>query len=67
MRLLVSSHCLPIGAGSFVPGIDDLVYGNPEHKVMGVAEQMKLGQQAVADLAAFKKAYGKMTVRPVQL
>jgi cytochrome bd ubiquinol oxidase subunit I len=43
-------------AGSFVPGIDDLVYGNPEHKVMGVAEKMKLGQQAVADLAAFKKA-----------
>jgi len=42
--------------GSFVPGIDDLVYGNPEHKVMGVAEKMKYGQQAVADLAAFKQA-----------
>jgi len=42
--------------GSFVPGIDDLVYGNPEHKVMGVAEKMKIGQQAVADLAAFKQA-----------
>ena len=43
-------------AGSFVPGIDDLVYGNAEHKVMGVAEKMKIGQQAVADLATFKQA-----------
>lgn len=43
-------------AGSFVPGIDDLVYGNKEQKIMGVNEKMKLGQQAVADLAAFKKA-----------
>jgi len=42
--------------GSFVPGIDDLVYGNPEHKVMGVAEKMRIGRQAVADLAAFKQA-----------
>jgi cytochrome d ubiquinol oxidase subunit I len=42
--------------GSFVPGIDDLVYGNKEQKVMGVAEKMKIGQQAVADLAAFKQA-----------
>ncbi len=42
--------------GSFVPGIDDLVYGNKEQKVMGVAEKMKLGQQAVADLATFKQA-----------
>ncbi len=43
-------------AGSFVPGIDDLVYGNKDQKVMGVAEKMKKGQQAVADLAAFKHA-----------
>ncbi|MEK6200861.1 MAG: cytochrome ubiquinol oxidase subunit I [Desulfobulbaceae bacterium] len=42
--------------GSFVPGIDDLVYGNSEQNVMGVAEKMKLGQLAVADLAAFKQA-----------
>ncbi|MDD3815953.1 MAG: cytochrome ubiquinol oxidase subunit I [Desulfocapsaceae bacterium] len=43
-------------SGSFVPGIDDLVYGNSDQKVMGVAEKMKLGQLAVADLAAFKQA-----------
>ncbi len=41
---------------SFVPGIDDLVYGNSEQQVMGVAEKMKKGQMAVADLAAFKQA-----------
>lgn len=43
-------------SGSFVPGIDDLLYGNSEQKVMGVDEKMKLGQLAVADLAAFKQA-----------
>ena len=43
-------------SGSFVPGIDDLVYGNKEQKVMGVTEKMKLGKQAVADLATFKQA-----------
>jgi cytochrome d ubiquinol oxidase subunit I len=42
--------------GSFVPGIDDLVYGNSEQKVMGVTEKMTIGKQAVADLAAFKQA-----------
>ena len=41
---------------SFVPGIDDLLYGNSEQQVMGVAEKMKMGQMAVADLADFKLA-----------
>lgn len=39
-----------------MPGIDDLVYGNSAQKVMGVTEKMKLGQQAVFDLTAFKQA-----------
>jgi cytochrome bd ubiquinol oxidase subunit I len=43
-------------SGSFVPGVDDLLYGNSQQKVVGINEKMKLGQQAVADLAAFKKA-----------
>ncbi|MBC8208549.1 MAG: cytochrome ubiquinol oxidase subunit I [Desulfobulbaceae bacterium] len=42
--------------GSFVPGIDDLVYGNEAQGVMGVDDKMKLGQTAVADLAAYKEA-----------
>ncbi len=40
----------------FVPGIDDLVYGNPEEGIMGVAEKMEKGKQAIADLAAYKAA-----------
>ncbi len=40
----------------FVPGIDDLVYGNAEEGIMGVAEKIEKGKQAVADLAAYKAA-----------
>ncbi len=42
--------------GSFVPGIDDLVYGNAEENVMGVNTMMEKGKLALADLAAFKQA-----------
>lgn len=40
----------------FVPGINDLVYGNEEHGIMPVAEKMERGKKAIADLAAYKKA-----------
>jgi cytochrome bd ubiquinol oxidase subunit I len=43
-------------AGSFVPGIDDLVYGNKEENIMGVNAMMEKGKLALADLAAFKEA-----------
>jgi cytochrome bd ubiquinol oxidase subunit I len=43
-------------AGSFVPGINDLVYGNQEEGVMGVNTMMKKGQLALADLTSFKQA-----------
>ncbi len=42
--------------GSFVPGIDDLVYGNKDENVMGVNTMMERGKLALADLAAFKEA-----------
>ncbi|MBU1232121.1 MAG: cytochrome ubiquinol oxidase subunit I [Proteobacteria bacterium] len=42
--------------GSFVPGVDDLVYGNEGEGVMGVNAKMEKGQLALADLAAYKKA-----------
>jgi len=42
--------------GSFVPGIDDLVYGNEEHNIMGVNTMMEKGKLALADLSTFKKA-----------
>ncbi len=40
----------------FVPGIDDLVYGNAEQGIIGVAEKIEKGKKAIADLAAYKSA-----------
>ncbi len=42
--------------GTFVPGIKDLVYGNPEHGIPGAAWKMERGKEAVAALAAYKQA-----------
>jgi cytochrome d ubiquinol oxidase subunit I len=42
--------------GSFVPGINDLVYGNQEEKVMGVAQMIEKGRAAVDSLASYKQA-----------
>lgn len=41
---------------SFVPGIEDLVYGNPEHEILGAAQKMERGKQAVASLDAYRQA-----------
>ncbi len=38
----------------FVPGIDDLLYGNKEQGIMGVTEKMERGKAALEDLAAYK-------------
>lgn len=40
----------------FVPGINDLVYGNKEHGVQSTEEKMRLGKIAVNSLATYKKA-----------
>lgn len=40
----------------FVPGIDDLVYGNAEHDIMGVDEKIQRGKIAVASLGDYKQA-----------
>lgn len=42
--------------GSFVPGIDDLVYGNEQENIMGAAQKMVKGKIAVAELDAYKSA-----------
>lgn len=42
--------------GSYVPGINDLVYGNPEHNIMGTAQKMEKGKLAVENLARYKLA-----------
>jgi len=41
--------------GSFVPGINDLLYGNEEHQVIGVDEKIRRGRIAVARLADYKQ------------
>jgi len=43
-------------AGSFVPGIDDLVYGNAAEQVMGAREKIDRGRIALAELDKYKKA-----------
>ncbi|WP_456385092.1 cytochrome ubiquinol oxidase subunit I [Desulfolithobacter sp.] len=42
--------------GSFVPGIDDLVYGNEEYGIMGAGEKIERGRIALSSLDAYKKA-----------
>jgi cytochrome bd ubiquinol oxidase subunit I len=41
---------------AFVPGINDLVYGNKQHNIMSVIEKMEKGKRAVAALSAYKLA-----------
>lgn len=41
---------------SFVPGINDLVFGNEAENIMGVKEKMVRGKQAVASLGDYKAA-----------
>jgi cytochrome d ubiquinol oxidase subunit I len=42
--------------GSFVPGINDLVYGNDEYNILSVEEKIDRGKTAVASLADYKQA-----------
>ena len=41
---------------SFVPGVDDLVYGNVEQGIEGAASKIAKGKKAINDLALFKQA-----------
>lgn len=43
-------------ANAFVPGIEDLVWGNEAENIVGVDAKMERGKQAIQDLAAYKKA-----------
>lgn len=42
--------------GSFVPGVNDLVYGNPERKIVGAQQRIASGKIAVAELTRYKNA-----------
>ncbi len=41
---------------AYVPGIEDIVYGNKAHHIMSAAEKMQQGKKAVAALKAYKEA-----------
>ncbi len=41
---------------SFVPGIDDLVYGNPERNIEGVTDKIGKGKAALDNLALYRTA-----------
>jgi len=41
---------------SFVPGINDLVYGNPARNIVGVNDMMVQGKTAIEQLALYKQA-----------
>ena len=41
---------------SFVPGMKDLVYGNPEYNILGSAQKMVRGKEAIASLNAYRQA-----------
>ncbi|MBW1646290.1 MAG: cytochrome ubiquinol oxidase subunit I [Deltaproteobacteria bacterium] len=45
--------------GSYVPGIDDLVYGNPKQGIVSGREKIERGREAIAQLARYKKAKEK--------
>jgi len=40
----------------FVPGINDLVFGNQEHNVVGASERIESGRLAIQELASYKEA-----------
>ncbi|MDR3090054.1 MAG: cytochrome ubiquinol oxidase subunit I [Desulfobulbaceae bacterium] len=44
------------GFGNFLPGIDDLVYGNAERGLLPAADKISRGRQAINDLTAYKEA-----------
>ncbi len=41
---------------AFVPGIDDLVYGNEKHGIISTAEKITIGQEAIRSLGDYKEA-----------
>jgi len=40
---------------AFIPGIDDLVYGNEEHGIISVSQKMLMGKIAITSLNDYKK------------
>ncbi len=41
---------------AFVPGIEDMLYGNPDKGIMSIAQKMQRGKEALKALRAYKEA-----------
>ncbi len=41
---------------AFVPGVEDLVYGNEKHGIISTAEKIAVGKEAIAALGEYKEA-----------
>ncbi len=50
------SYMAFLNANAYVPGIQDLIHGNPEHGIISVDEKMAKGKLAIAALKEFKEA-----------
>ncbi|PID68238.1 MAG: cytochrome ubiquinol oxidase subunit I [Flavobacteriia bacterium] len=50
------SYLAFLDPNAFVPGISDLVHGNPERGIISYDERVKLGKRSIDGLAAYKKA-----------
>jgi len=50
------SYMAFLDPNAFVPGIKDLVHGNPERNILSFKEKSELGKIAITSLAAYKNA-----------
>jgi cytochrome d ubiquinol oxidase subunit I len=50
------SYMAFLDPNAYVPGIKDLVHGNPEHKILSYQERSDKGKIAIQSLAAYKNA-----------
>ena len=50
------SYMAFLDPNAYVPGIKDLVHGNPEYKIMSIKEKSEKGKVAIQSLAEYKNA-----------
>lgn len=50
------SYMAFLDANAYVPGIHDLVNGNPEHHILSLKERSEKGELAISSLAEYKEA-----------
>jgi len=50
------SYMAFLDANAYVPGIKDLVHGNPQHNILSYKERSEKGRIAIASLAEYKNA-----------